>query len=264
MAENLFDLTGKVALVTGGTSGLGLGFARGIARAGGDVVVWGRDTAKNARAADDLAQYGGRVLADAVDVADEAQVSAGMARAVEAMGRIDAVFANAGVSRAAPSTIEMTGEAWHDLLGINMHGAFFTLREAARHMIERTAAGGPRGGSLVLCGSLSAYRGVPGMPHYAAAKGALTGLTATMASEFGQYGIRVNLVAPGYIHTGLGVARDDPKRIAQDQAFVAKTPLGRVGYPTDFEGVAVYLASDMSAFQTGSTIVIDGGFMVKM
>lgn len=263
MPVNMFDLTGKVALVTGGGSGLGLGFATGLAKAGADIVIWGRTTARNEQAAEQLRAHGGRVLADTVDVSSEEQVVAGVARAVERLGRIDCAVANAGNSDMGTGSLDLSSERWHDLLATNLHGGFYTLREAGRHMRARAEAG-DAGGSLLACGSLSIWRGVHGMPHYVAAKGALMSVCATMASDLGRYGIRVNMIAPGYIKTGLGDGNDDPERDARDAFFAGKTPIARPGTPADFEGIAAYLASDAASFHSGDVIVIDGGYMTRL
>ena len=258
MAENLFDLTGKVALVTGGNSGIGFGFARGLARAGADVVIWGRREDRNAEAEDALRVYGARVFADQVDVGDEAAIVAGVERAIERMGRLDTVVANAGLASQAPFA-QMDAATYHGLLNVNLHGAVFVLREAARHMISRAGAG-DRGGSLVLCGSGSIYQGVPTMAHYGIAKGALNSLSKALAAELGPYGIRSNVIAPGFIHTEMTLA--DPEiGAAITRAVEAKTPLGRAGKPEDLEGAVIYLASDLSRYHTGDTLVIDGGKM---
>lgn len=261
MAQNLFDLTGKVALVTGANAGLGLGFARGLAKAGADVVIWGRREDKNAAAVADLKQYGGRVSSRVVDVAAESAVVAGMTAAVQEMGRLDCVIANAGAVSMAP-TIEMTSDVYHRLLNTNLHGAFYTLREAAKHMVER-AKGGQPGGSLIVCGSLSIFGAVPGMAHYAAAKGALNSIAKTLAAELGHHQIRVNVVAPGFVATEMTQANPDAFK-AIDAMVSAKTPLGRSGMPPDFEGVIVYLASDAARYHTGDTLVVDGGQHVNL
>ena len=261
MADSLFDLRGKVALVTGGNGGLGLGFARGIARCGGDLVIWGRNPTSNAAAVEQLASYGGRVIAQSVDVADELAVVEHIGEAVRQMGRLDCVVANAGISTHCKSFLDMSTQQYLELLEVNQHGAMYTLREAARHMVARSEAGDP-GGSLIVCGSMTALRGAPGMQHYAAAKGALASIMRCIAVEFGSHGIRANMVVPGFIVTGMttggdGVSADDADRL--EQMMAERAPLGRVGLPEDFEGIAAYLASDTSAFQTGSVIPIDGG-----
>jgi NAD(P)-dependent dehydrogenase (short-subunit alcohol dehydrogenase family) len=262
MAQNLFDLTGKVALVTGANSGLGFGFARGLAKAGADIVIWGRRADKNQETVEQLKEYGTRVIAQAVDVSNEAEVVVAMAEAAKLMGRLDCVIANAGIANMQASTIDTSAEEYHKLLGINQHGAFYTLREAARHMVARAKAG-DAGGSLIICGSMSIFRGVPGLGHYAAAKGALNSLSKTMAVELGPHQVRVNVIAPGFIATEMTQA--DPEIFkAIDADVSAKTPIGRVGQPEDLEGIVVYLASDRSRYHTGDTFVIDGGGWVHM
>jgi NAD(P)-dependent dehydrogenase (short-subunit alcohol dehydrogenase family) len=260
MAENLFDLTGKVALITGGNAGLGLGWARGLARAGADIVIWGRREEKNRGAVAELERYGTRVAARAVDVSDEQQVIEGMSAAVSEMGRLDCVIANAGFATMSPM-VDMTSETYHQLINVSQHGAFYTLREAARHMVARSKAGEP-GGSLIACGSLSIFQGVAGMTHYAAAKGAIQSLTRSLAVELGPHQIRVNVVAPGFIASEMTQA--DPEVFKQlDAAVSESTPLGRSGQPEDLEGIVVYLASDLSRYHTGDTFVIDGGKRIK-
>jgi len=258
MAKNIFDLTGKVALVTGGNSGIGLGFAAGLARAGADVVIWGRREENNRTAEDVLRIHGTRVASRTVDVSDEADVVSGMRAAVAEMGRLDCVVANAGFATQSAFT-EMTSELYHGLLGVNLHGAFYTLREAAKHMVARAKAGDP-GGSLIVCGSGSIFQGVPTMAHYGAAKGALNSMAKALAVELGPHGIRANVIAPGFIITEMTQA--DPVLGAQIAAAVAaKAPLGRAGTPEDLEGAVVYLASDASRYHTGDTLVVDGGKM---
>ena len=256
MGENLFDLTGKVALVTGGNSGIGLGFAEALARAGSDVVIWGRRAAANERAAEVLRGFGGRVHHECVDVSDEASIVRGVENALAAMGRIDTVVANAGIASQRPFA-ELDAAAYHALLGVNLHGAVFTLREVARHMIARADAGDP-GGSMILCGSGSIFQGVPTMAHYAIAKGALNSLAKTLAAELGPKGVRCNVIAPGFIATEMTMADPEVGRMLSDMV-AAKTPLGRAGKPDDLWGAVVYLASDLARYHTGDTLVIDGG-----
>jgi NAD(P)-dependent dehydrogenase (short-subunit alcohol dehydrogenase family) len=252
---NIFDLTGKVALVTGGNSGIGLGFARALARAGADVMIWGRRAEANAAAVEKLGVLG-KVVADVVDVSDELAIVAGMARLLERMGRLDIVVANAGIATTSPFA-EMDVATYHELLNVNLHGAVFTLREAAKHMVARAIAGDP-GGSMILCGSGSIFQGVPTLAHYAIAKGALNALSKTLAAELGPHGVRCNVIAPGFIQTEMTMG--DPAVGAYlTEMVTAKTPLGRAGTPEDLEGAVVYLASDAARYHTGDTLVIDGG-----
>jgi NAD(P)-dependent dehydrogenase (short-subunit alcohol dehydrogenase family) len=260
MTRGLFDLTGRVVLATGANSGIGLGFLMGCAKQGADVIVWGRRPKKNAEALEVLKAVGaGRTHAEAVVVADAAAVQAAFASTLKAMGRVDCVFANAGFTSAAPSFADMSSEMYHGLLNVSLHGSFYTLREAARHMRERAEAGDP-GGSIVVCGSLSIFHGLKGMEHYASAKGALAAMVKGLAFEMGQYGVRANMLAPGIILTEM--TNGHPQTEAIMQSFAKVTPLGRVGYPDDIEGPAAYLASDASKFHTGDILVVDGGRMV--
>lgn len=261
MGKGMFDLTGKVVLAAGANSGIGLGFLLGCAKQGADVVVWGRRADRNEAALAQLQAAGaGRAHQEVVDVADEQAVIAAFAASLAAMGRVDCVFANAGFTSHAPSFPDMTTEMYHQLLNVNLHGAFYTLREAARHMRDRAKAGDP-GGSIAVCGSLSILQGRQGMEHYAAAKGALAAMLKGMAVELGQYQVRVNMIAPGFIMTEM--TEGSPQTEAVAKHFAAITPLGRPGYPSDIEGPAAYLASDASAFHTGDILIIDGGRSVK-
>ena len=259
MAENLFDLTGKVVLVTGGNSGLGLAFANGVARAGADVIIWGRRADRNEAAAGHLRTHGGRAVHRVVDVTDEQAVIDGMAAAVAEFGRLDCVVANAGTATVAPID-QMTGTIWHELLNVNLHGVFYTCREAARHMKER-AERGDRGGSIVLNGSLAVFAGVPGMTHYAAAKGGLNSMSKALAVEMGAYDVRVTVVCPGFIVTEISENSEMTQNVIA--MTVARTPIKQIGRPANVEGIMVYLASDMSRYHSGDTITLDGGMMAQ-
>ena len=261
MTRGLFDLTGKVVLATGSNAGIGLGFLRGCAKQGADVVVWGRRADNNARAVAELRALGApRAHAEAVDVADEAAVEAAFASTLNALGRVDCVFANAGFSTRAESFPDMSSKLYHDLLNVNLHGAFYTLRVAAKHMRTRAQAGDP-GGSIVACGSLSMFQGRQGLEHYAAAKGALSAMIKGLAVEMGQYQVRAKMIAPGMIMTEM--TDNNPQTEALVQHFSKITPLGRPGYIADIEGPAAYLASAASAFHTGDILVVDGGRTVN-
>jgi NAD(P)-dependent dehydrogenase (short-subunit alcohol dehydrogenase family) len=258
---NPWDLSGKVVVISGGNGGIGLGFGRGLARAGADVVIWGRNPEKNEAAAAELRSFGGRVLAQVVDVSDEAQVVCGMAAAVETLGRVDGAIANAGVMQHANNFLEMTSEAYHGLLGINQHGVFLLAREAARHMKARWDAGDRSGGSILFCASLSAVTGSPGMQHYNAAKGAIASMARGIAVDLGRFAIRCNTVCPGYTtsETVIDPGPDHPlgKHVRQ------RTPMQRFGAPEDFEGIGVYFMSDASRFHTGDLVKVDGGWMAN-
>jgi len=250
-----FDLTGKVALVTGGNSGIGLGMARALAQAGADVAIWGTNPAKNAQAQAELAKSGRRVAALACDVSDETAVAAAFAETLKDMGRVDGCFANAGVSGRAGtrSFAEMTTEEWRRVLKVNLDGAFYTFRAAARHMVER---GG--GGVLVGTASLAAIEGAPRSEHYAATKGAMISMIRALAVEFARHGVRANAILPGWIETDMTANAIANEKFARN--VLPRIPMRRWGRGDDFGGIAVYLMSDASAYHTGDTFLIDGGY----
>jgi NAD(P)-dependent dehydrogenase (short-subunit alcohol dehydrogenase family) len=258
MAFKPFDLTGKVALVTGGNSGIGLGMAEGLAQAGASVVIWGTNPAKNQAAEAKLLGYGVRVLAQKVDVADEAAVVAAMAEAIAAMGRLDFVAANAGVGAGAPFT-DVTADIWRRVMSVNLEGVVWTFREACKHMMERSRAGDP-GGSLAVTSSVSAVHGAPRNEAYAASKGAVISMAKGLAVEFGRRGIRANAIVPGWIRSDMTAGAQN-SQVFTDKV-ISRVPAGRWGEPEDFAGVAVYLASDASRYHSGDTFVIDGGYTV--
>jgi NAD(P)-dependent dehydrogenase (short-subunit alcohol dehydrogenase family) len=254
-----FNLTGKVALVTGGNGGIGLGMAEALAQSGAGIVIWGTNEAKNKAAEGKLRAHGGKVLTQKIDVSDEAQVVRGMKDAVAQMGRIDAVFANAGIGSVARSFLDITAEQYRKVLAVNEDGAFFTLREGARHMRERAAAG-DRGGSLVGVASLAAIEGAARNQHYAATKGAVVSMIRGIAVEFARDGVRANAILPGWIATDMTAgAQSSP---AFSEKVIPRVPARRWGEPADFGGIAVYLASDASAYHSGDTLIVDGGYAV--
>lgn len=258
---SLFDLSGKVGLVTGGNQGLGLGFATGMSKCGADVVLWGRRAEKNAEAADQLRAHGARVFTQEVDVRDEQAVAEAMVEAVSEMGRLDCVVANAGTNSHPDSFHEMSSTMYHDLLAVSQHGVFYTLREAVKHMKQRADDGDP-GGSLIACGSLMAIRGAATLEHYGAAKAAALAMVRGIAVEYGRIGVRANMVAAGYFDTDLTRSTHvDPSR---GRKVGSRYPIPRVGDPSDLEGITAYLMSDASSYHTGDLIVIDGGLSVGL
>lgn len=259
MAYKPFDLTGKVALVTGGNGGIGLGMAEAMAQAGADVVIWGSNRDKTLAAEGKLTRYGVRVKAQIVDCSDEAQVVAGMSEAVAAMGRVDTVIANAGRGRGAASFAEMSTDTWNYNMALNLDGVFWTLREAAKHMVERAKAGDP-GGSLVAISSLSAIEGAARNEAYATTKGAVISLIKSVAVEHARYGVRANVILPGWIATDMTAGAQGSDVF--NSKVISRVPMRRWGEPEDFGGLAVYLASDASRFHTGDSFVIDGGYAI--
>jgi len=260
MAYKPFDLTGKVALVTGGNGGIGFGMVEALAQAGADVVIWGSNPQKNADAAAKLDGVGVRVLTQTVNVGDENAVAAAMAEAVAKMGRIDTVIANAGVGGGGAKPFhEFSTEAYRKTLAVNMDGVFFTFREACKHMVAR-AAEGDTGGSLVVVSSMSAYSGAARNQAYAATKGAVLPLMKALAVEYARYNIRANSVLPGWVATDMTQGAQGNDKF--NDRVIGRVPMRRWGEPADFGGIAVYLASDASSFHTADEFLIDGGYMV--
>lgn len=261
MVKRLFDCTGKVTMVTGGNGGIGFGFAMGVAKMGGDIAIWARNVEKSAAAKAQLESAGaGRVNTYTVDVSSEKQIIAGYDRLMADFGRIDCVFANSGGPPVYSSVFDMPTAAWHEFLNVALHGAFFTLREGARHMVKRAEAGEP-GGSLVACGSLSLFHGLSGKMEYAASKSGTAAVIRCLAVELGPHNIRANIIAPGLIITPMTGGPEGVKYC--EDVYGPRTPLQRVGYPEDFEGIGAFLCSDASSFITGETITVDGGYMIR-
>lgn len=259
MSYKPFDLSGKVALVTGGNGGIGLGMADAIAQSGADVAIWGTNEDKNKKAAERLRAHGVKVYTRKVDVSDEAQVVDGIGATVKELGRIDAVFANAGVGFGAPSFIEMSTEVYRKTLAVNLDGVFWTLRESARHMVER-AKSGDAGGSLVGIASLAAIEGAARNEAYAATKGGVISMIKSIAVEHARYGMRANAILPGWIATDMTAQAQAAPAFAEK--VIPRVPARRWGEPGDFGGVAVYLTSDASSYHSGDTFVIDGGYAI--
>ena len=255
MAYDAFDLSGKVALITGGNGGIGLGMADAIAQAGGAVCIWGTNADKNAAALAQLKAHGGEAAAMICDVSDEDAVERCFAATLERFGHVDGCFANAGVSERGSLTpfVEMTTQSWRRIMAVNLDGAFFTFRAAARHMIDRG-----EGGRLVATASLAALSGAARNQHYAATKGARVSMIYALAVELARYGITANAILPGWIETAMTQSAFDWEKFAN--AVKPRIPMRRWGSGGDFGGVAVYLMSDASAYHNGDTLLIDGGY----
>ena len=253
MSFSKFDLTGKVALVTGGNSGIGLGFAEGLAEAGADVCIWGRNPEKNAKAEETLKAYGNKAVAMQCDVGEAEQVRECFAKTVSELGKVDSCFANAGIGSRGTPFVDMTMDEWRDIFQVNMEGVFSTLQTALKHMIER---GG--GGSLVVTSSGSSIFGAPRAEHYAATKAGVNAIIRGLAVAHARHGVRANAIIPGWIDTPM------TERVINSEVFQEKVliriPMRRWGVGSDFSGLAVYLASDASAYHTGDVMMIDGGY----
>jgi 2-dehydro-3-deoxy-D-gluconate 5-dehydrogenase len=248
---SLFSLEGKVAVITGGNGGIGLGCARGLARAGATIVIWARDVAKNAAAKSELEALGATVITLEVDVTDRAGVESATARTIELCSGIDILFANAGVNiRMRPE--EYTEDIVDQIIDVNLKAVFHCCQSVYPSM---TARGG---GKIILIGSLTSVQGLGVAPVYSATKGAVVQLAKSLAAAWGAQNIQVNTILPGWIVTEMtSVTRAVP---GLPEHVLSRTPAGRWGSPADFEGIATFFASSASDFVTGTDIQIDGGF----
>jgi NAD(P)-dependent dehydrogenase (short-subunit alcohol dehydrogenase family) len=256
MGHPRLDLRGKVELVTGGNTGIGIGLADGLAQAGADVCIWGTKQEKNDRALERLSKHGTRVVAMICDVGDEAAVEKSFAATVEQLGKVDSCFANAGIGGAsAEGFAKFPTEQWRRVLRVDLDGVFYTLRAAARHMIERG-----EGGTLVVTSSLSATEGAPRNQAYASTKGAVISMVKGLAVELARHGIRAHSIQPGWIESDLTAKTFAWPKFAE--AVGKRIPMRRWGTGDDFAGLAVYLASDLSAYHTGDNFIVDGGYAI--
>ncbi len=248
----LFDLKGKVALVTGGNGGIGLGIARGLAAAGAGVVVAARNEAKTEAAVAELARLGTRALGVAVDVADEASVAAMVETALAEFGRIDTLVNNAGISVRKPPQ-EYTLEEWTHVLDVNLTGTFLCSRAVYPCMVETD------GGKIINIGSMTSVFGSDWVAPYASSKGGVVQLTKSLAIAWARDNIQVNAILPGWIHTELTAPIRDrfPERY---KAVTARIPQGRWAEPDELAGTAVFLAAPASDYVTGVSLPVDGGY----
>jgi gluconate 5-dehydrogenase len=251
--SSLFDLSGKTALITGSSDGLGLAMARGLAAAGAGIVLNGRDAKKLAAAAKSFAEAGHKVKARAFDVADEKAVL-GAFEHFDADGvEIDMLVNNAGIQLRKPM-VDLATDEWRRVVDVHLTGSFQVGREAARRMIARG-----RGGKIINIASLGSEVARPTISPYVAAKGGVRMLTRSMAAEWAKHDIQANAIGPGYIATEMNRALlDDPKF---DAWVKGRTPSGRWGKPEDLIGVTVFLASPASDYVNGQIIYVDGGLL---
>jgi 2-deoxy-D-gluconate 3-dehydrogenase len=250
--EDVFDLTGKVAIVTGGNGGIGLGMARGLARAGARVVVAARNAEKSEAAVRELRAHGRDPLAVTVDVGDERSVSAMVSETVERCGGLDIVVNNAGTNIRKPAQ-DLALEEWRHVIDTNLTSAFLCSRSAYPHMKR---AGG---GKIINVGSMLSIFGASFAPAYGASKGGVVQLTKSLATAWACDNIQVNAVLPGWIDTDLTRQARQQLQGLHDRVL-ARTPAGRWGGIDDMAGVAVFLASAASDFVTGIVIPVDGGY----
>ena len=250
----MFDLNGKVALVTGGNGGIGLGMALGLAKAGATVVVAARNAEKSAAAVEALRATGSESFALAADVTDEASVVALFDEVAQRCGRLDILVNNAGTTVRKPVD-QLSLTEWNSVMDTNLTSAFLCCR-AAYPLMQRAG-----GGKIVNIGSMASIFGMPYAPAYGASKGGIVQLTKAMAASWAKDGIQVNAVLPGWIQTDLtdGARAQVP---GLNDRVIARTAVGRWGQPQDLAGIAVFLSSAGSDFITGTAIPVDGGYSI--
>ena len=253
-----FNLSGRVAIITGGNGGIGLGMAKALVRAGCSVSIWGRNAEKNSDALAELSKLGASAEARSCDVTDRRAIEDAFAATLDKFGRVDGCFANAGVGGdGLKAFVDRSEDDWRRMFKTNLDGVFHVYQVALRHMIKR-AEGGDRFGRLITTSSTAALFGTARNEHYAATKAAVNALTRALAVEHARYGVTANAILPGWIETDMtAAARGNEKFLAN---VMPRIPMRRFGQPEDFGGIAVYLMSPLSSYHTADCFVIDGGF----
>jgi NAD(P)-dependent dehydrogenase (short-subunit alcohol dehydrogenase family) len=258
--QHPMDLSGKVAVVTGGNGGIGLGIAKGLASAGCHVAIWARNATKNAEAVAGLQGLAGEVVAFSCDVTDRSSVDAAAASTVERFGYIDGMFANAGIGGGGRESFLMRQpEQWHQMIDVNLYGAFHACQVALAQM-KTQAEQGRKSGRIVLTSSIAAHFGTAANEHYALSKTALVSLARSIGVEFARYGVTANALLPGYTSTEMTTGLFENEKFVK--AVMPRIPQRRFGEVSDFAGIAIYLMSDLSAYHTGDAMTIDGGYSI--
>jgi NAD(P)-dependent dehydrogenase (short-subunit alcohol dehydrogenase family) len=253
MAASLFDLSGRVAVVVGGTSGIGRAIALGLADAGADVVATGRRRDLVEQAAAEIAARGRRSLTECADVGDAASMTALRDRCLRDLGRLDIVVAAAGVTRRVP-TLQMEAADWQRILDTNLGGVLRTCQVFGAAMVAQQR------GRIITIASLASFVGLFEVAAYTASKAGVAGLTRALAVEWARHGVTVNAIAPGVFETDLN---RELLRSGRGEEFRMRTPMARFGRVEELAGTAVFLASDAANFVTGQVIAVDGGFLAS-
>jgi gluconate 5-dehydrogenase len=255
MAYSLFDLQGRLALVTGSSQGIGLALAQGLAAHGATVVINGRDREKIATVVEGFKNHGSKAYASLFDVTDLTAVKVGIDQIEEYIGPIDILINNAGMQFRAPLE-DFPEDKWQQLLQTNISSVFYTGQSVAKHMIKRG------GGKIINIASVQSELARPSIAPYTATKGAVRNLTRGMCTDWAKYGLQINAIAPGYFKTPLNQALvDDPEFSAW---LEKRTPAGRWGNADELIGAAVFLSSNASSFVNGQVIHVDGGITASV
>jgi gluconate 5-dehydrogenase len=250
MSENLFDLSGQIALVTGTSRGLGQYFARALARAGADIAMTSRDRGTLQDFAREIEALGRKTFSTELDVRDQASIHRAVAAAEEHFGKIDILVNNAGCNIRKPA-LDVSWDDWNTILDTNLRGSFFVAQAAARGMIERGY------GRIINIGSVTSVAGFAGLAPYGASRGGIRQLTMSLADDWGRHGVTVNCLAPGWFKTRQNqVLYENAKWV---EYITDRIPVKRPGRPDDLDGAVVFLASESSRYITGQTLLVDGG-----
>jgi NAD(P)-dependent dehydrogenase (short-subunit alcohol dehydrogenase family) len=249
-----FDLTGRTAVVIGGTSGIGRAIAHGLAEAGADVVCSSRRQEQVDAASAEIESLGRRTICAVSDISDRASIESLLASCVEALGKVDILVNSAGQTKRQP-TLDLDEETWHAILETNLTGTLRSCQVFGRHMIENGY------GRIVNIASLSTFVSLFEVAAYSASKAAVASLTKSLAIEWARHGVNVNAIAPGVFRTALNEKLLD--ETPRGQEFLTRTPMGRFGDVRELAGAAVFLASDAASFVTGEVLVVDGGFLAS-
>ncbi len=248
---DIFDLSGKVAIVTGGNQGIGLAISRGLAEAGAAVIIANRRAEEGKQAAESMKKDGLKAISIPIDVSDESSIAAMVSKVVKDFGKIDVLVNNAGVIIRKPAE-EMSREDWDHIMNTNLRGAFFCCQLVGREMIKQ------KKGKIINISSDASQRAMPERSVYATSKAGVSHLTRCLAVEWAKHNINVNAIGPGPTHTPLNKKyyEENPDKLQQT---VQSIPMGRMGDTSDYIGAAVFLASEASNFMTGQTLLVEGG-----
>ncbi len=253
MSENMFDLTGQVALVTGASRGLGKQFGRALARAGADLIVTSRNRETLVEFADEIGAMGRRVVSLELDVRDYESIQRMAAAAEAAVGQVHILVNNAGCN-VRKAALDVTWDDWNLVVDTNLRGSFFVAQAMARGMVERGY------GRIVNIGSVTSVFGFAGLAPYGASRGGIRQMTMSLADDWGRHGVTVNCLAPGWFKTAQNrVLYEDAGWV---EYLTERIPMGRPGMPRDLDGAIVFLASEASRYITGQTLLVDGGITV--